>query len=420
MLAVILAAVACAEGQQSTDTLTTAVSTPVATAVKRSPTPTTEGQQSADTATTTSPTPVATAFKRSLTPRGEGQQSTDTATTTSPTPVATASRQFRTPTVEPTHPALEEAKAALKHAVSFRFLEHLKLSTHHGPAFGSAEGGFEAIGNYQSTGNFTKSAGFPDYANRQTIQVHSLSLRHEKYLTDPATGEWVSLHDELSLSYDYKRFLFSSPVERFFSVVREGDPYDYRGIINLDGVRVHHFVSTQLRSNSVRSDGPLHIEIWIGVDDLLVRKVTRSYSWEDNYCNGAEICPEILIIPGSEFYSLQLSFPGDKTPIVAPPQGEAETFEGPFGPMASSSIYTSLSPSSIPLGGGVTFMYSTGSWRSSGIATIAGEDSRLRLSSWTSSAWGLRFMNVPSIVTSMRDRRAKRERPSFPFSNKAH
>ena len=333
MLAVMLAAVACAERQQSTDTPTTAAPTAVATAVKRSPTPTAEGQQSTDTPTTAAPTAVATAAEPSPTPTAEGQQSTDTLTTAVPTAVETAAEPSPSPTPEPEHPALEGAVEALQAASSFGFVEHLKSSIHHGPALKSAEGGFEAIGNFQSPDNFAKRASLPDYANRQAIQVDSISLGGEEYLSDPATGEWMPLHDELRLSYDYERFLYSSPVDRFFSVVHEGDPYNYQGIINLDGVRVHHFVSTQLRRHSVRSDGPLHIEIWIGVDDLLVRKMTRSYSWEDNYCNGAEICPDILIIPGSEFYSLQLSFPGEETPIVAPPQGEAETVEGPFGPM---------------------------------------------------------------------------------------
>ena len=120
----------------------------------------------------------------------------------------------------------------------------------------------------------------------------------------------------------------------FSDVLSEGGPYEYQGIIILDDVSVHHFVSTTRKSKKATTEGTLRIEIWVSVEDLLPRKMTRHHSWTVIPCEPDQVCPDILVFPGSERIGLQFSFPGDETPIVAPPVKEADTVQSPFGPMA--------------------------------------------------------------------------------------
>ena len=85
-----------------------------------------------------------------------------------------------------------------------------------------------------------------------------------------ATGEWMLSHDDLGLGQIYRESLFRNPVDLFSAILAEGEPHEYQGIITLDGVSVHHFVSATRRQAYTRAAGPLHIEIWVGVEDLIL------------------------------------------------------------------------------------------------------------------------------------------------------
>ncbi len=216
------------------------------------------------------------------------------------------------------HPALEKAVATLRNTSSFGFVERWSESIADiSLEFG--ETGFEATGNYQSPDRFTKRALVSEFPVQPAIPVRSINVGEERYLIDPATGEWMLFHDDLGLGQIYRESLFRNPVDLFSAILAEGEPHEYQGIITLDGVSVHHFVSATRRQAYTRAAGPLHIEIWVGVEDLLVRKITRSHSWTEVPCEPDRPCPDILVFPGSERIGLQFSFPGDDTPIVAPP-----------------------------------------------------------------------------------------------------
>ena len=231
------------------------------------------------------------------------------------------------------HPAVEGAVAALKNTSSFEFVERSSESHDIRPP-GFAELGFEATGNYQSPDRFTKRALVREFHTQEAVSVRSINVGDENWLTDPATGEWRLFHNDLGLDRVYVESLFVNPVDRLSDVLSEGGLYEHQGVIDVEGVSVHHFVSTTHRSAYTRAAGPLHIEVWVGVEDLLVRKITRSHSWTEIPCEPDQVCPDIGVIPGSQSYSLQFSFPGDETPIVAPPVGAPEAVQSPFGPMA--------------------------------------------------------------------------------------
>lgn len=236
-------------------------------------------------------------------------------------------------TPEPIHPALEGAVTALKNASTFGFVERSRDSDHLPlPEFG--EVGFKATGNYQSPDRFTKRVLVRELGHLPAIHMRSISIGDERYAGDPATEEWMLFHDDLGLKKIYKESLFRNPVVLFSDVLSEGGPYEYQGIIILDDVSVHHFVSTTRKSKKVTTEGTLRIEIWVSVEDLLPRKMTRHHSWTVIPCEPDQVCPDILVFPGSERIGLQFSFPGDETPIVAPPVKEADTVQSPFGPMA--------------------------------------------------------------------------------------
>ena len=238
------------------------------------------------------------------------------------------------PTVtEAVHPALEKAVATLRNTSSFGFVERWSESIG-GISLEFGETGFEATGNYQSPDRFTKRALVSEFPVQPAIPARSINVGEERYLIDPATGEWMLFHDDLGLGQIYRESLFRNPVDLFSAILAEGEPHEYQGIITLDGVSVHHFVSATRRQAYTRAAGPLHIEIWVGVEDLLVRKMTRSHSWTEVPCEPDRPCPDIGVIPGSEFNSLQFSFSGDESPIVAPPVSARDTVQSPFGPMA--------------------------------------------------------------------------------------
>lgn len=238
-------------------------------------------------------------------------QSTDVFDATTPPATATAA----TETPEAVHPVLEGAVAALEDTRSFGFIESSESES-----LGS-ETTFETTGNYQSPNRFTRHALFREFPTQEAVAVRSINVGDETYLTDPATGEWMLFHNNLGLPHIYEELLFVNPVERFAGVLSEGGPYTHQGVTTLQGVRVHHFVSTTDRYAYTRAAGPLHIEVWIGAEDLLVRRITRSHSWTEVPCDPDLVCPDILVNPGSQSYDLQFSFPGDETPIVTPPIG---------------------------------------------------------------------------------------------------
>ena len=78
------------------------------------------------------------------------------------------------------------------------------------------------------------------------------------------------------------------------------------------------------------------MEIWIGVDDSLVRELRRNVETSDIPCpkDSDYVCPAILIVPTSSSESIAFSEFGKEVNIEAPPIEEVELITSPFGPMA--------------------------------------------------------------------------------------
>ena len=199
-------------------------------------------------------------------------------------------QQPASPTPDAMHPALEGAVAALGDARSFGFVES---SAHRTEEFVDTD--FEATGNFQVPDKFTKRALVREFPSEEAVSVRSIAVGDEKYLTGPATCQRLPLSSDLGLGRIYEEALFGNPVEFFSDVLSEGGPYAHQGITSLQGVRVNHFVSTTRRYAYTRAAGPLHIEVWIGAEDLLVRRITRSHSWTEVPCDPDLVCPDILV-----------------------------------------------------------------------------------------------------------------------------
>ena len=241
-------------------------------------------------------------------------------------------QQFSSPSAAPMHPALDGAVAALRNVTSFGFVERWSSNQSDLPIEFSRS--FEAAGNYESPDRLTKRAFVHQHGFWPGISVRSISIGDARYLTDPATEDWMLFHDDLQLRNIFEDSLFRNPVDFFSDVLSEGGGYENQGVITLNGVSVHHFVSTTARSRGTRTDGTLRIEIWVGVEDSLVRQMTREHSWIPIPCDPDEVCQDILVTSGSENDSSRFSFPGDSTPIVAPPVNGTDTVSSPFGPTA--------------------------------------------------------------------------------------
>ena len=133
---------------------------------------------------------------------------------------------------EAVHPALEKAVATLRNTSSFGFVERRSESIG-GISLEFGGTGFEATGNYQSPDRFTKRALVSEFPVQPAIPARSINVGEERYLIDPATGEWMLFHDDLGLGQIYRESLFRNPVDLFSAILAEGEPHEYQSIITL-------------------------------------------------------------------------------------------------------------------------------------------------------------------------------------------
>ena len=110
--------------------------------------------------------------------------------------------------------SLEKAVATLRNTSSFGFVERWSESIA-GISLELGETGFEATGNYQSPDRFTKRALVSEFPVQPASPARSINVGEERYLIDPATGEWMLFHDDLGLGQIYRESLFRNPVDLF-------------------------------------------------------------------------------------------------------------------------------------------------------------------------------------------------------------
>ena len=268
MLALMAAAVACdPEEAQPTD------APPSATAVMPSPTPT-----QAPTATpspTSNPTPEPTpAPTATSTPTAEP--------TAPPTPISTSTP---TPTPEPTAtPARElqtaqevlDAASAAMASVETGSVRMEVESTLDGPIFFETKivvhGDFQAPDRSRFT-TVATSGGLP-------LEYDSIVIGMEGYQENPFSGVWEASPDAFiflgEASHLGKLDLgLETEVVELITLV---------GMVNLDGVSVYHLsgalpadaAADLVGDSSLENkayDAPVETEMWIGVEDFLVRKL---------------------------------------------------------------------------------------------------------------------------------------------------
>ena len=272
MLALMTAAVACdpEEGQQTDPT-------PSATAVMPSPTPTqapTVNPGPAPTIESTpTPTPVPAPTATSAPTAEPAATPTPTSTSTpTPTPEPTATPA---PELQTAQEVLDAASAAMA-SVETGSVRMEVESTLDGPIFFETKivvhGDFQAPDRSRFT-TVATSGGLP-------LEYDSVVIGMEGYQENPFSGEWEASPDAFiflgEASHLGKLDLgLETEVVELITLV---------GVVDLDGVSVY-YLSGALPADAAADlvgdpslenkayDAPVETEIWIGVEDFLVRKL---------------------------------------------------------------------------------------------------------------------------------------------------
>ena len=202
---------------------------------------------------------------------------TATATPTpSPTPTTTPSP---TPTAIPTPPSetlipfgdapepdalFESSAAAMEVAASFHF--EIEMAFTAGSEGVSMEVPFQIEGDFQAPDRAKGSLEFSILFF--TIETEFVQIGDTGYSTDPETGEWMI--DEESV------VPFGSPAGLMATELAEGvEGLELLGEETRDGVRVYHLSGSMPASEfgEEGGEGELRADLWIGVEDLLIREL---------------------------------------------------------------------------------------------------------------------------------------------------
>ena len=221
-------------------------------------------------------------------------------------------------------PLFERSIQAMRSVQSFDFVERGDRGD--GPPRGDdvlTIGGFlvttvAASGTYQSPDRLSKSARVGSFAREVSTTVRSISVGNSRYLTNPVSEDFVPYHE--GLERHAKRGiidLFANPLDSLEEAISQVGRYRSKGVEDLGGVKVRH-LTWETSWQTRRVDTTREIDFFIGVEDSLFRKLEIYERWTEIPCNPEEVCTSDLILPGWTKYTLEFSFPGDQTPIVAP------------------------------------------------------------------------------------------------------
>ncbi len=195
-------------------------------------------------------------------------------------------------------------------------------------------------GTFQSPNRFSKRVSYRAYAPAYAPEwppewpeeisvIRSISIGNKRYLTDPVSEDWIPYHKGLEERGFMLIPLFTNPVDTLQETLSQAGRFEFMGVDTLDGVSVRYltwgteFVKYPGRAVTRR------VDIFIGVEDSLVRKLVVDERWRK--APRSEL--DILIPPGSARYGIEFSFPGDETPIVGPPV-DRDIVSTAAGPMA--------------------------------------------------------------------------------------
>ena len=293
MLALMTASVACdPEESQPTDP------TPSATAVMPSPTPTqapTVNPGPAPTIESTpTPTPVPAPTATSApTPEPAATPTPTSTSTPTPTPEPTATPA---PELQTAREVLDAASAAMASVETGSVRMEIEF-TLDGPFYSETKivvnGDFQAPDRSRFT-TVATSGGLP-------LEYDSVVIGMEGYQENPFSGEWEASPDAFIFLGEASRLgkldlgLETEVVELITLV----------GVVDLDGVSVY-YLSGALPADAAADlvadptlvnkayDAPVETEIWIGVEDFLVRKLGLRFEQTDSV-SGTSLAGQTII-----------------------------------------------------------------------------------------------------------------------------
>ena len=306
-------AVATAPGPE--DSQPAATATPEPEDVQPTATATPEPEDVQPTATAT-PEPEDVQPTATATPEPEDAQLTMTATPElgDVQPTATA-----TPEPEEIHPIIQMAVDAMKSVKSYRFSEHITSIENKGrhqtdsPVITTLtfDGAYEKPGRFRRNGSITidRNPGLTvvtktqysdgsvtediSYGLKETTELGFISMGDIGYALNHKSGLWkVSLNPLYTYLRSSKPFFkgrfFSSselPSQLFVRMVTNNPEFSIVGQEMIDNVHVHHLSSVNRSKHAPGSESgesrPPQINVWIGIDDMLVRRMSIYY--EEDY-----------------------------------------------------------------------------------------------------------------------------------------
>ena len=238
-------------------------------------------------------------------------------------------------------PGVVAALEALSNSPSYEFVES-------GSSFivpHASDFIYEVTGSYQSPDRLWKRTSVRSTWGEGNTTVQSVRVGNAQYLLDPVSEEWITYHkgQEGNSNTSMESSLFINPADTLADVIAQAGQFKSKGVYSLDDVRVRHFEwSTPNFWGEVCNGqaGKVDIDLFIGVEDSLVRKLAISSSWHfwtpilrplQEQCADADL--EWSIVESQ--YTLEFSFlsSGDETLIVAPPTDRDIVFSE-VGPMA--------------------------------------------------------------------------------------
>ena len=128
-----------------------------------------------------------------------------------------------------------------------------------------------------------------------TMEIEMINIGDTAYTTDPETGEWISNAnpDEIA-PFDPNAFIGSEEYDLEDPVLV--------GIEVIDGVPAYH-LSGDVSSTDFEElmgeqagEGTMTIDFWIGVEDLLLRKITMSADFSGSLMEGMEGDQQITLL----------------------------------------------------------------------------------------------------------------------------
>ena len=145
------------------------------------------------------------------------------------------------------------------------------------------------------------------------LELDIINIGESAYITNPETGDWEQYPLFLSgLPDPYDLVLLPSGLSRYSDVEVVKDE-------TIDGVETEH-VRAKLRANVLGgSYESLFLDVWIGKDDNLLRRLTMSGKAEVNEEDTAGLTAGVLDIGGDAEFTMTITYSNFNQPVVIKP-----------------------------------------------------------------------------------------------------